>query len=430
MPEQITNNEEANIKLLSSEVREIISQKPGWLVSNGNILFLAILVALITTTFFIEYPDVVNSKAKFTTINSPKELIAKQSGKLVKLIATEGKLVAKDEIIGFLESNAVHADVLNLYNKIAAFENGIEAASFQNFNITDKNLGELQQPYQTFILAYNNYKQYMASGFFVRKKQMLKEDFLYLQKLHQNLEQQKAMQQEDLSLASKNFNANKSLNEDKVIADLELRNERSRYISKAMSIPQINASIIGNENSRHEKEKEIAQLENEIAQQKVIFTQALYTLKAQIEDWKNRFVLQAPAAGKLSFIGFLQENNQVKAGDNICFITPENMECYAKINIPQQNFGKVKIGEKVLLKLHAYPHREFGIVQAKLDFISAIPTDSGFAAKVVLPNGLVTNYKKQLSFVEGLSADAEIITDNLKLSDRIFNEAKSIFKNQ
>lgn len=39
--------------------------------------------------------------------------------------------------------------------------------------------------------------------------------------------------------------------------------------------------IITNESARHEKIKEIAQLENEIAQQKGIFIQSLNTLKAQ-----------------------------------------------------------------------------------------------------------------------------------------------------
>jgi hypothetical protein len=82
----------------------------------------------------------------------------------------------------------------------------------------------------------------------------------------------------------------------------------------------------------------------------------------------------------------------------------------------------------VLLKLNAYPYREFGIIKAKLDFVSSIPTDSGFVTKVVLSNGLVTNYKKQLHYKQGLSAQAEIITEDLQLSDRLFNELRAVFK--
>ncbi len=194
-----------------------------------------------------------------------------------------------------------------------------------------------------------------------------------------------------------------------------------------MTIPQINSSLISNESSKHEKEKEIAQLENDIAQQKGVFAQAINTLKAQIDDWKNKFLLIAPVAGKVSFAEFLQENSQVKISQTICFINPENTSYYARVFIPQNNFGKIKVGEEVLLKLNAYPYREFGIIKAKLDFVSTIPTDSGFIAKVTLPNGLITNYKKQLHYTEGLSATAEIITADQKLSDRLFNELKSVF---
>ena len=65
----------------------------------------------------------------------------------------------------------------------------------------------------------------------------------------------------------------------------------------------------------------------------------------------------------------------------------------------------------------------------KLDFISNIPTDSGYLAKVLLPNGLQTNYNRQVQYHEGLLAQAQIITANLKLSDRLLNQLKSVIKN-
>ncbi len=432
MPQIITtpnlpSNSEGNIKLLSTEVQEIISQKPSWIVRNGIVLFLAIIAAMLATTFFISYPDVVNANATFTSLNSPKKVKARSEGKLVKLSVAEGKMVNENDIIGFLESSALHNDVITLSQIIDNAQNNIAANDLSGLSSSYKNLGEVQQSYQVFVQAFNTYKQYLSSGFFKQKKNMLQQDVSYLQRLHANLEEQKRMQQEDLSLAGKTFDANKILSNEKVIADFEYRNENSKYISKAMAIPQINASLITNESAKHEKEKEIAQLENDIAQQKGIFVQALNTLKAQLDDWKNKFLLIAPVAGKVSFTEFLQENSQIKIGQTVCFVNPENTEYYARVFIPQTNFGKIKTGEEVLLKLNAYPYREFGIIKAKLDFVSSIPTDSGFVAKVVLPNGLVTNYKKQLHYTEGLSAQAEIITEDLQLSDRLFNELRAVF---
>jgi multidrug efflux pump subunit AcrA (membrane-fusion protein) len=432
MPEIITtpnlpSKSKGNIKLLSTEVQEIISQKPSWIVRNGIILFLGIIVMLLATTFFINYPDVVNANAKLSTLNAPKEVNAKTEGKLVKLSAVEGEMVIQDEVIGFIESRAIHNDVIALSETINTLQQTVDKNSIGMLSFSTKNLGEVQQPYQVFMQAFNTYKQYLSNGFYSRKKNMLQQDVSYLQRLHTNLQQQKGMQQEDLNLAGKTFDANKILSNEKVIADFEYRTEQSKYISKAMAIPQINSSLITNESAKHEKEKEIAQLENDIAQQKGIFVEALNTLKAQLDDWKSKFLLIAPVAGKISFAEFLQENSQIKIGQTVCFVNPENTEYYARIFIPQNNFGKIKTGEQVLLKLNAYPYREFGIIKAKLDFISAIPTDSGFVAKVILPNGLVTNYKKQLQYKEGLTAQAEIITADEQLSDRLFNELRAVF---
>ncbi len=423
----LPSNSEGNIKLLSTEVQEIISQKPGWIVRNGIVLFLGIIGLMLATTFFISYPDVVTANATFSTLNAPKEVKARAEGKLVKLSVAEGKLVNENEIIGFLESRAVHNEVIALSQIIDNAQNKINANEWSSLYFSYKNLGEVQQPYQVFMQAFNTYKQYLSSGFYNKKKNMLQQDVSYLQRLHTNLEEQKKMQQEDLSLAGKTFDANQTLSNEKVIADFEYRIEKSKYISKAMAIPQINSSLITNESSKHEKEKEMAQLENDIAQQKGIFIEALHTFKAQLDEWKSKFLLIAPIAGKASFTEFIEENSQIKMNQTVCFINPENSTYFAKVFIPQTNFGKIKTGEEVLLKLPAYPYREFGIIKAKLDFISSIPTDSGFIAKVSLPNGLITSYKKQLHYIEGLSAHAEIITADLKLSDRLFNELRAVF---
>lgn len=88
--------------------------------------------------------------------------------------------------------------------------------------------------------------------------------------------------------------------------------------------------------------------------------------------------------------------------------------------LPKHSFGKVKKGEEVLLKFSSYPSQEFGSVSGKLDFISAIPSDSGYIARIILPYGLRTNYNKEVQYREGLTANAEIITKNMRLIERLY----------
>lgn len=419
--------------LRSIPVQDFISQKPGNLISLGMSVFILILLMLLIICWFVKYPDTISTKAKLTSINAPKEIITKTTGKLIKLFAIEGEETKRGTVLGYMESTASANEVIKISNNIDTSQSLINQNKiveiFPFLNITYQNLGELQLPYQTFELSHNTFHNYLSGGFYLSKVNMLNKDLAFLKKMHTNLLEQKGLNTEDLNLSQKNFNSTKSLNNDQVIADVEFRNESSKLISKKLSLPQISSSIISNEAQQNEKQKEIAELQNTIAQQKNIFIQALNTFKSQIEDWKKKYLLVAPIDGKIAFATFLQENQQLQANQIICFINPENTQYYAEVYVPQTNFGKVKTGQEVLLKFPSYPFQEYGSVSGKIDFISNINTDSGYLAKVILPQGLNTSYKKQVQFRDGLQAQGEIITQNMRLLQRFYyNIVKQVKK--
>ncbi len=434
----ITMPDEKNIflqpQVISSEVQEIISNKPNWIVRNGIMLFLLIIVLLLVVTKFIRYPDIVSAKAKLTSINAPKEVKIKTDGKLAKLMATENADVEEGQVLGYLESRADNGEVGELsqtFDSLQKMMNGNNTENvLEQLSQPCQKLGEVQQPYQVFMQSFILFKQYLSTGFYPKKKAMLQGDVHYLQQLLANLLEQRNIEQEDLSLADTTLQMNKRLKDGNVIGSLEYRNEKSKYLIKSMTIPQINTDIINNESNQHEKQKEILQLENEIAQQKGIFLQALNTLKAQLDEWKSKYLLMSTIAGKVAFANFFQDNQQLKAGETICFINTGNSSYYAEMVIPQYNFGKVAVGQNVLLKFPAYPYQEFGSVYGNVSFISRIPTDSGYLAKVLLPNGLSTNYQEQIQYRDGLVAQGEIMTKDISLLRRFVNTIIGEARNQ
>ncbi len=423
--ENINTSEHTTRRFQRSEmVQEIVSNKPDFLVKYGIVFFLITIILLIAACWFIQYPDVVNTKAKLTTINAPKAVITKTSGKLIKLFAKEGEQAKQGEVLGYMESVASYEEVILLSKNVDTatilFNNNnlqIALSFFQN-NYT--NLGELQQNYQAFSAAYQSFKNYLNNGFYIRKKGMLFIDLSYLKKLHNNLINQKGLNTEDLALQQKTFEANQALKDEKVISEFDYRNETSKLINKKLSLPQINSAIVSNEAQQNEKLKEIAELDNTIAQQRAIFNQSLNTFKSQIDEWKLKYLLIAPASGKIAFATFLQENQQLKTNQIICFVNPENMQYYVEVYIPQTNFGKIQKGQDVLLKFPSYPFQEYGSVKGKIDFISNIGTDSGYIAKVNLSQGLLTNYNKQVQYRDGLQAQGEIITKDMRLLERFY----------
>jgi hypothetical protein len=104
-----------------------------------------------------------------------------------------------------------------------------------------------------------------------------------------------------------------------------------------------------------------------------------------------------------------------------------NTETYAEVIVPQDKTASIKKGQKVLLKLAAYPFREYGIVEGRIDSIYTNAADSSCMVKVSLVNGLNTNYQKKLPYRNGLMTDADIITADMRLSERLIQKLKKSF---
>jgi HlyD family secretion protein len=415
--------------LRSEAMSEIISRKPGFLGRWALFIFLFILLLLAGATWFIHYPDVIKARAKLIATNAPKEIIVRQEGRLVKLFVQNSESVSKGTLMGFIESNAKHQQVLLLSAYLDTTLSDLHKNNTQNivsrFATDFDALGELQQGYQVFMAAYQQFSDYLQDGFYLKKKKVLAEDLAYLQKNHDILQQQKELMLKDLDLSEESYKANASLLKEKVISKQDDRNEQSKLLNKQLSIPQINANFLSNETQQREKQKEISELEHSISQQKIIFQQAVQTIQSAVAEWIRKYVITASISGKITFLVPLQENQFLKQGQSLGFIDPLDTKYYAEINLPQYNFGKVDTGQQVQLRFDAYPYQEFGYVKGRLGYITDFATDSGFLGHIQLLNGLVTNQHKTLHYRDGLQAEAQIITKDMRLMDRFYFQVVS-----
>ena len=99
--------------------------------------------------------------------------------------------------------------------------------------------------------------------------------------------------------------------------------------------------------------------------------------------------------------------------------------------LPLQGSGKVKAGQRVNLRLNNYPDQEFGYVKGKVKSVSPLPTAEGmYVVDIALPDGLTTNCGKTLSLTREMKGSAEIITDDLRLLERLIMPLRKIFMEQ
>jgi multidrug resistance efflux pump len=153
----------------------------------------------------------------------------------------------------------------------------------------------------------------------------------------------------------------------------------------------------------------------------------LLKLKSRTAEWQQKFIVTAPEDGKLEFTSFIQENQLLSNGQELFFVQPNSSLYYAEMKAGQNNLGKIKTGQKVFIRLEGYPSEEFGYVNGKITYISNMPNArDSFLVRVELPGGLRTNYNKDIFFRNGLSASAEIMTDEKRLADKLFGRLKNV----
>jgi HlyD family secretion protein len=158
----------------------------------------------------------------------------------------------------------------------------------------------------------------------------------------------------------------------------------------------------------------------------------LHLLKTGILRWKQTYLLTAPIEGKVSFFNnYWATHQNIKEGDQVMAIVPQgDAAIIGQVALPMFGSGKVKQGQRVKIKFDSYPYQEFGMVDGLVESKSLLPKDNAsIAVRVQLPNGLKTSYNKMLKFDQQMQGTAEIITEDRRFIERVFDKLISAFKN-
>lgn len=396
----------------------------------GNYLFLFFFIFFASISYLIQYPDIVLASAVLNTSNGPKNVFSQIDGRLKFILVKNNQQVKKEEYIAYIESVANPYSIARLKYQIDSLlllidQNRInEISSFYPLTIKSNlltDLGELQSNYQIFIESFTNFKEYLNSGFYQKKRSTLEINEKLIRNLNQTLLIQKSLIEQDIELSNENLKVSGLLLNEKVISEVEFRIEKSKNIAKLLLLPQINASIISNQEKINNIFQEISGIERDFTFQKNTFIQALLTFKSTIELWEQKYIIKAPVDGVINFVRTYEENQEIQKGSVLFIIEQRRKGYFVELYIPKNSFGKVKLGQEVLLKFHAYPYQQHGIVLGRIQYISNFPIDSGYYAMVSLKNDLNTTYNKKIPYLNYATAQAEIVTDKLRLIDRFYN---------
>lgn len=415
----------------SEEVEELITRIPHSLVRWGTTVIFLLVIAFFIGTWLIRYPDVVSAPFRLTSVNAPKSIVTRSEGRLVRLFVQNGQNVQANQVMGYLESTAHHDEVLRLSNELNRAWQEVNADRLEtlaNHRLTDyRHLGELQPQFQVFEESLTGLQAYLTGHFYSQKKELLLKEIEDLKAMTDNLRQQQLLQQKDSRLAQEEYAVQKKLAEERLIAPLDLKREESKLLARTLPYRQTETIILQNQTAQRNKQGDLLILAQQVREYRANFLQRLNTLRSAVEEWKSRYVLTTSIAGRVSFPTLLEENQFIPNRTELFSVVPTGSDYIGLLTVPQQNLGKVKVGQSVLIKFAGYPFEQFGYVKGIITEISEVPLQDGvFPAKVTLPNGLVTTYHQKLRYRTGMVANAEIVTEDLRLLQRFLFQLRKV----
>jgi multidrug resistance efflux pump len=432
--QSVKNEHIENINFRSEEVQEILTRVPHWMIRWGNVLFLFLIVMLLGISWFVKYPDIINSEALVTTQIPPQKEYAKITGKLDAILVTDNENVKENQPLAILENSANYKDVYQLKSVIDTITVNSKSFYFPIDSLPILFLGDVESQFALFENSYIQYKLNKDLEPFSNEALANQYSISELNRRLRSLKAQRDLNKTELDFSLKDLNRQKTLFDKGVISAQEYENKQLQYAQAERSYKNFEASIsqirdgISNAN-RTSRGTEINRVKEEMVLLKNVI-QSFNQLKKAIKDWEYQYVLKSNIEGNVSFLNYWNTNQTVNQGDLVFTIIPsENTSYIAKLKTPSQNSGKITIGQKVNIKLENYPDTEFGVLHGVIKSMSLIPDKEGlYFIDVELPEKMITSYNKEIEFKQEMRGTAEIITEDLRLIERFFYQFREIVK--
>src|SRR3989339_122907 len=419
------------IEIRSDEVNDILSKPPSWMVRIGSTLMLFVLLLIILGSAVFRYPDIIRAPIVITSENLPAQLIAKRSGRIQAMLAKNGDTVKRGAVIAILENPGLYEDYLKMMEVCASYLD-------PDTQLPEKLiLGEMQSAYSQLVKSIKEYRSFFVLDYHRKMITSVREETETKRGQLQISQRKVQNAKEQFDIAGQQFARDKQLFEQRTIAQQDLDKSRSNYLyySQQLEVAREELSRISVDVIKGEQTILDLEIEREegISRLKRAVEADLQILLSQVREWEQLNLFVSPVDGTVSFTSYWQENQNVLSGEVVFPVLPvRDKNISGKLYIPLAGAGKVKIGQKVNVKLDSYPYMEYGMVVVSVKSISLLPATLGkdrvYIVSVDFPDGLKTTYSQDLLFSEEMHGTGEIVTHDVSLLRRVFYPVKHMLK--
>lgn len=421
-----------DLDLYGEDLQEVLGVPPRWALRWGSTVVLGIVTMLIALTWILHYPDVVPATIVITTPTPPSSVTAQASGDLIDVRVRDHSVVNRGDVLAVIESSATPSAVFAIAERLEALGGDPEQSALTLEFADQPPIGELRGDYAGFV------RNFKALQFYLREDPINAEI--------RNLEpliarhgerrafdlQQRDLLAEQLSIAENDYARASALNGNHLISTNEF-NARARQLLQAKQSLQAAALAIADADLEIDKLRQsVASLQLRHQQQRhellLAFSQSYEMLRSRLAVWERSYVLRAPIGGEVSLFKYWSNHQFVKSGEEVLTIVPAGSQTpLGRMTVPVTNSGKIKLGQSVFIRLDNYQYEEYGLLRGVVQSIAPVPRGAQYAIEVSLPDGLTTSFRKHLEFRQEMQGGAEIVTEDLRLIERIFYQLRGLF---
>jgi multidrug resistance efflux pump len=415
----------------SDHLQEVIGVPPHGLIRWGNTITSLIVALLLVLSWMIHYPDVVRASIVMTTTTPPAVIVAQATGALIDVRARPDKYVKRGDLLAVIESSAEPVAVFGLKKHLSTLGSDPDHPDLAIDFAENYQLGELQSDYSIFIKNYKALRYYVEQdpvGNEIRTLEPQRDH--YYQRLTR-YRSQRDLSEKAVVLAGRDYQRTRELAHNNFVSLRDLDGKERELLQAHRALEGVQLDITGTLLDIDKLEQNLTQLRIRDRQQlqnlQLAFAESYKNLQSRLEVWERAYVLRSPIDGVVSLFRFWSNYQVVKTGTEVLTIVPENTQPpIGKLTMPLTNSGKVTTGQMAYIRLDNYPYQEYGLLQGTVTSVSRVPREANYAVEVAVPAILRTSFGKNLEFRQEMQGTAEIVTEDLRLLERIFYQIRKL----
>lgn len=420
--------DKARVALISKEALEFaprllaIQESPPQKLPKVILYVVVLLFFILLMWAIIGKLDIVaTAEGKLIPKTYVKIVQPADGGIVQEILVTEGQSVKKGEVLMRMDANSTRFDT-------SSVEGEMRLRALQLRRI-DAELGKghlVMMPEDPQHLFYTTKHQYEAN------KQAFEDSYAQemqnFQKVQHDLMAAKEVLdklEQILPLYKRNADSFTQLAKEGFVSQIEAQEKQRERIEKEQDLRAQKATVQGLISAVKASEKRLSQLTSAHKSQlesERSETQSQYN--RLVQEWgKNLYKtalleLKAPQDGIIKDLATHTQGSVVAPGSVLMSLVPLEDQLQAEVMIKNEDVGFVFIGQKVKLKLTAYPFQKYGMIEGEVIHIGADATqssqpqmDTSTTPNSAVPQSAMMHYKALIKLeTQQLMVDNTVLT--------------------